>query len=59
MSERQAEGAVLTVANGLFGREWKTYDKTREVIDSNCLPGSNENLINLFYFTHKYFTFFY
>ena len=43
LSEAQAQGAIISVANILFGRqefgEWKIYEKGKEV-DYNTLPAS-------------------
>jgi len=41
MSQRQCEGAIIEVANNLFGRKWKFYDKELPT-DADTLPaGSN------------------
>jgi hypothetical protein len=37
MSKRQIEGSILTIANMLFGREWKPYNK-HETPDLDTLP---------------------
>ena len=37
MSNRQAEGAIVTISNELFGRNWKVYDKNKPS-DCNTLP---------------------
>ena len=37
-SARQASGAVILTANGLFGRHWKGHDQDSEVIDLDTAP---------------------
>ena len=37
MSNRQAEGAIVTIGNELFGRSWKAYDESRPS-DCDTLP---------------------
>ena len=47
ISEKQAEGAVVEVANTLFGRKWKLYEQN-QVTDNNILPApSNINRTEL------------
>jgi len=41
LSQNQAEGAVVTVGNKLFGREWKLHSESEEVIDMDTLPQSS------------------
>ena len=49
MSKSQIEGSIITIANLLFGREWKPYVE-RETADLNTLP-SMKNLLH----TEPYF----
>ena len=37
MSEHQAEAAIVTIGNNMFGRSWKLHDES-EVIDLDTLP---------------------
>ena len=38
MSQEQVEGAIVAVANMLFGRKWKVYSKNTYGTDNNTLP---------------------
>ena len=49
MSKSQIEGSIITIANTLFGREWRPYTP-REERDLNTLP-SMKNLVH----TEPYF----
>ena len=47
MSEKQAQGAVVEVANTLFGRKWKLYEQKQDA-DNDTLPApSNINRTEL------------
>ncbi|KAK6170822.1 hypothetical protein SNE40_019123 [Patella caerulea] len=41
MSQNQAEGAVVTVGNKMFGRDWKFHSESDEIIDLDTLPQSS------------------
>ena len=49
MSKSHIEGFIITIANTLFGREWRAYTP-REERDLNTLP-SKKNLVH----TQPYF----
>ena len=49
MSKSQIEGSIITIANTIFGREWR-LPRPREEHDLNTLP-SMKNLVN----TEPYF----
>ncbi|CAM1308497.1 Uncharacterised protein g4871 [Pycnogonum litorale] len=38
MSENQAEGAIVTVVNKVFGRSWKLHSESSDLIDLDTLP---------------------
>ena len=44
MTKSQIEGSIITIANSLFGREWRPYSKN-EIPDLNTLP-SMRNIIH-------------